>query len=319
MDQVDTSNPPLRGNDQAQLLHTSTAYCRLVTRRYAKNFYYGLKLTPEPKRSAMYAIYAWMRAADDLSDEPGDAQEKTKRLDAFRRQTTVMIDPQAPIAAALNQGDGSGRDPMWPAVRKAVLDFHIPSQYFHEMIDGQMMDQRQTRYETFEQLYGYCHKVASVVGLACITVWGYSGGQATQTMAEHRGVALQLTNILRDLVDDALRGRVYLPAVELERYGYRSEDFVQQLLAGQVDGAFDQLMADQVARAHHYYEISAGLEHQIEPSCRPTSWAMMRIYRRLLAKIACQPRRVLTRAVRLSRLEKGYIALHAVWNRGLGR
>lgn len=301
---------PARADDLA----ASAAYCRRLTRKSAKNFYYGLKLTPEPKRSAMYAVYAWMRTADDLADQAGGASEKIKRLEVFRRKTLALTDP---VEAARNTAD-SGHELIWPAVQKAVLDFRIPDCYLQAMIDGQLVDQRRVRYDTFEQLYSYCYQVASVVGLVCITVWGYSGGAQTQKLAEHRGVGLQLTNILRDLVEDAHRDRVYLPGAELQRYGYDSDTLAKQLVSGQVGGSFEDLIADQVDRARHYYDLSAGLEDQIESACRPTSWAIVEIYRRLLEKIARNPRSVLTGTVRLRKVEKLRVALAAAWTRRLG-
>lgn len=299
-------------------LKASFDHCRHVTRTQAKNFYYGLKLTPEPKRSAMFAVYAWMRAADDLADEAGQHDEKINRLEAFRRQTMAAIDPNAGVCEGSSGSLGHG-DLIWPAVRKTVHDYHVPSRHLHDMIDGQLLDQRKTCYDTFEQLYDYCYKVASVVGLVCISVWGYSGGQATEKIAEYRGVALQLTNILRDVVEDAHRGRIYIPAEDLVRFGFDPGSFAKQVLTGQPDSAFDALMAFQATRARRYYEMSADLESHIDPACRPTSWAMMRIYDRLLRKITRRPRSVLTGSVSLARTEKLCIAMRAAWHRGLRR
>ena len=304
------------GCQASELLRRSSSYCQQITRRHAKNFYHGLKLTPKSKRSAMYAVYAWMRTADDLADETGPVTEKARRLEAFRRQTFQMIDLPGPLPSSVVQELSVGHGLIWPAVRQAVVDFQIPHVYLQAMIDGQLLDQHNMCYETFEQLYDYCYKVASVVGLACITVWGYTGGAATQKLAEYRGVGLQLTNILRDVTEDAARGRVYLPAEDLKRHGYDPCTFAQQLLGGQVGDAFDDLMVQQVARASHYYDLSADFESRLDPSCRPTSLAMARIYRRLLEKIARRPRSVLTQSVRLGRLEKMGIAMRAAWSRG---
>lgn len=287
----------------------SFGYCHRVTRARARNFYYGLKLTPEPKRSALYAVYAWMRAADDLADEDGDLDLKQRRLEAFGQLTTAALDPHAPLA------DDSPHAPMWPAVRKTLLQYHIPIEDLLAMIEGQLLDQQQARYATFEQLYDYCYKVAGVVGLVCVRVWGYQGGRATRDLAVRRGIAFQLTNILRDLVEDARRGRVYLPADELDQFGYT----LASLRAGKADDAFDRLMAFQIERARGYYRQAAALEEQLDPACRPTSWAMMQIYRGLLEKIARNPRRVLAHRVRLSRLEKLTIALRATWRRNTGK
>lgn len=313
----DTWLAPLSCSDQATLFRDSTVYCRRVTRKHAQNFYYGLMLTPEPKRSAMYAVYAWMRAADDLADASGPVAPRIKSLEVFRRQTDVAVDPSRPIEAVCDEDPGTPCDPIWPAVRKAVFDFEIPVEYLHAMLRGQQLDQKRNRYETFDELYDYCYHVASVVGLVCVTIWGYQGGQETLKLAEYRGVALQLTNILRDLVEDALRGRVYLPAAELKDFGYDSETFLQTLLARQAGHAFDDLVAQQVGRAQSYYQMSAGLEDRIDRSCRPTSWAMMQIYQQLLLRVLRRPRLVLAGPVRLGRLEKLGIAMRAIWTRGI--
>lgn len=293
-------------------LARSMAYCREVARRQARNFYYGLKLTPEPKRSAICAVYAWMRAADDLADEPGDADVKAQRLEVFRQRTVA----EAGGAGLPEAGGDRGHELIWPALRHTVNEYDVPVGLLHAMIDGQLLDQHKTRYETFDELYDYCYKVASVVGLVCIKIWGYTGGRATEQLAEQRGVALQLTNILRDLVEDAKRGRLYLPAQELREFGYDPDGFREQLLSGEVGEGFDRLMTHQVARAQRYYEMSAGLEQQIDPACRATSWAMVQIYQRLLKRIAAGPRRVLRERVRLGGVEKFGIALRAAWSGG---
>ncbi len=280
------------------VLNASFLHCQRISRSQAHNFYYGMKLTPEPKRSAMYAIYAWMRKADDLADGTGTLEEKTDRIEAFRRQTHAVVESTGPVP---------DDDPMWPAVRQTIRHFNIPLAYLDDMIAGQLLDQRKDRYETFEELYDYCYKVASVVGLVCITVWGYRGGEATRKMAEHRGIALQLTNILRDIAEDASRGRIYLPAEDLATFHVSPEDLARR----RTGPAFDRLMQFQIERARRYYEQSQALEEHLDASCRATSWAMMRIYQRLLEKIAAEPRQVLRRRIRLSRLQKLYIGMRA--------
>jgi phytoene synthase len=287
--------------NQAQL-DQSWAHCHAVTQQRARNFYYGMKLTPEPKRSAMYAIYAWMRQADDLADEAGDAAEKVKTIDAFRADTLVAVDPQA---EALPDGE------IWPAVRATVIGHGIPHEYLHAMLDGQLVDQDRTRYHTFEELYDYCYKVASVVGLTCIEVWGYDGGAETRQLAEWRGVAFQLTNILRDVVEDAERDRVYLPSEMFDVYELNPAMFT---LSGDQQDVVKGL--GRVAeRAVEYYRKSAPLDALVHRDGRPCLWAMTRIYRGLLTKIARDPGCVLRKRVRLSSLRKGLIALGATLRR----
>jgi phytoene synthase len=303
-------------------LQGSFDYCQEVARKHARNFYYGMKLTPEPKRSAMYAIYAWNRAADDLADEPdtssnggtnarsglpNEAQIKTDQLEQFRAHTRLALDPEAPLEI-----DAHGRfGRMWPAVACTLRSFSIPGAYLDHMVDGQVLDQTKTRYETFEDLYDYCYKVASVVGLTCIEIWGYDGDAETRKLAEYRGIGLQLTNILRDLQEDAQRDRVYLPASVLARHGYDTQSFLDQLKRRQPDGRFERLILNLTDCARGYYQRSEALETRLEPKCRSACWAIMYIYRQLLERMANRPGDVLTKRVRLSSLQKAWIALRA--------
>ncbi len=305
--------------DSQRTLRSSIAHCRRVTRRRARNFYYGLRLTPEPKRSALYVIYAFMRAADDLADspdtphphEPQSPQNTHQRLEQFRsvmQRVTLNHDPP----------DHPTLHPMlWPALQHVIRTYPIDPALLHAMLDGQQLDLLKHRYRTFQELYDYCYKVASVVGLVCLRVWGFTGGPPTLKLAEHRGIALQLTNILRDLVEDAARGRVYLPQEELARFGYTSDSFSQAVLNRQATPAFVDLMTFQTARARSYYQASSTLEQHIDPSCRPASWAIMRVYDSLLRQIEHDPRIVLRRRVRLHPLKKFSIALQASWSRHL--
>lgn len=297
----------------SQILKQSFDECHRLTRRHARNFYYGMRVMPIGKRRSMYAIYAWMRAADDLADEHNDPQQNAARLEQFREMTMLAMNPDGDVPTQFPATCES----VWPAVRHTLLKHEIPADYLNAMIDGQLLDQHKTRYGTFSQLYDYCYKVASVVGLVCITIWGHDGTAEVRRMAEHRGVALQLTNILRDLVEDAQRGRLYLPGDELREFGFDPEELVGQLATGSVNGRFDQLMAYQVDRARSYYQQSAELDAHIDAKCRPASWAIMRIYRGLLDKIAVHPRHVLGRRVRLSGFSKAAIALRALCRCGL--
>lgn len=313
----------------------SIAYCHRITRSQARNFYYGLRLTPQPKRSALYVIYAFMRACDDLVDEPltpghqGShptestqvTQEKLARIERFRQQMQHVLKHAESSATDDDARLGHTGSPasIWPGFRHVMRQYPINLDDLHAMLDGQRCDVLQSRYDTFEQLYAYCYKVASVVGLVCISVWGYTGGPATRKLAESRGVALQLTNILRDVVEDARRDRVYLPREDLQRHGFDTDHFTSQLLKCDVDHRFDQMITEQVDRARSYYEISAGLERHLTPACRATSWAMMRIYRGLLERIAKSPRRLLHGRVRLHSIEKLGIALRALSRRSLRR
>jgi phytoene synthase len=285
-------------------LHQSNEHCHDVTRSRARNFYYGMKLTPEPKRSALYAIYAWMRLADDLADAAGDDQAKAQRLRAFGEQTDDVLD-----------GRAMPDDPIWPALRQTVERFEIPRAYLHDMIAGQLLDMTRRRYQTFDQLYEYCYLVASVVGLTCITIWGYDGGEQTRQLAEWRGIAFQLTNILRDVREDADRDRVYVPAADYELFQVNPSMF----LLGRTGDALAGL-GPTIARADDYFTRSAALDRAVHPDGRACLWAMTRIYHGLFHKIRRDPSIVLgARRVRLAGWRKAWIALRARGMRRPGR
>lgn len=293
----------------------SMRYCREVVRCRASSFFHGMKLTPEPKRSAIYALYAFMRACDDLVDAPvagagggettGDtpATAVSARLDTLRRQVQAVC-AGAPVPPGLAR-----HDPLWPALRHIVQTYSIDPALFGTMFDGHERDLSRCRFQTFAELYEYCYSVASVVGLVCLRVWGAGDDPAALKLAEYRGVALQLTNILRDLVEDARRGRVYLPQEDLDRFGFDAATILNPSPPAE---SFTALMAFQVERARDYYRRSALLEDQIDPGCRAASWAIMEIYRRLLEKIARRPGRVLERRVRVSTPGQMGIVLRAV-------
>ncbi|MBL4699832.1 MAG: phytoene/squalene synthase family protein [Phycisphaeraceae bacterium] len=287
----------------------SLAYCREVTRTHARNFYYGMKLTPGIKRDALYAIYAFMRACDDLVDQDpnqlnvqmGNPQELKKDIDQFRQKMQTVIDTGI-IPEHENKGDS-----IWPAFNYVMINYPVAPQYLHDMLDGQQRDLITETFQIFDQLYDYCYDVASVVGLTCISIWGYNGGKAVQELAIKRGIAFQLTNILRDVSEDFQRGRIYLPADELKEYHVDPQVFLQ----ANPDENFDRFMQFQIERAFGYYNESEALESHLTPDCQSTCWAMMRIYRSLLEKIANNPRCVLTQRVRLTKLAKTSIALRA--------
>jgi phytoene synthase len=282
---------------EAQLA-ASMRWCYDVTKRNARNFFYGMKLTPEPKRSAMYAVYAFMRACDDLADDGGGSLDQ---LETFATQLDRVLDGNAP-------GDELPQyDMLWPAFSQVARDYQLDAPLLHAMLDGQRSDFTTTSIATFDELYQYCYRVASVVGLVCIRIWGHDGDPAVEKLAEQRGIALQITNILRDVVEDADRGRVYLPSEDMDRFGV-SRDDIEQHRAG---AGFAELIAFEADRARDYYELSAPLEKHLTRSCRGACDAITRIYRGLLDKIIDRPGRVLEERVRLSTPRKIFIALLA--------
>jgi phytoene synthase len=276
------------------------AHCRDVTRRCARNFYYGLKLSPEPQRSALYVIYTWMRRADDFVDASDDRQ-----LDKVRNQLREF---RAATDAAL-AGSPDSSDPLSIGLAATARQFCLSAECFHAMLDGQNDDLDRKVYATFDELREYCFRVASTVGLLCIEIWGYADPRA-RDMAINLGIAFQLTNILRDFGEDFDAGRVYIPNEDFERHGLTAIDVRRWTRPD----ACQRFMLEQIDRCDGYYQKSAGLEELITPSCRPTLWAMSSIYRGLLVKMHRNPARVVAPSrLRLSSLHKGMIAFKARW------
>jgi len=303
------SPPPMA---LAALLTASYSHCRGVARLRARNFYYGMKLTPEPKRSALYAVYAWTRQADDLVDAGAmDDQSVRVALDGFRERTLDLI--RRPLSVETLAGHVD--DAMWPAFVHTVQTFDIRECDLEEMILGQIDDLETKRRETFDDLTTYCHRVAATVGSMCVTIWGYDRKREADVyrLAEQRGLAFQLTNILRDFKSDFEQGRVYLPSEDFERFGIRPEC----LLSWEPVEACEEFMRFQIRRAEDFYSQSAELENLIDPTCAATSWAMNRIYHRLLERMAHRPDVIVksVRPVRVSFLFKALTAVSARWRK----
>jgi len=272
----------------------SYAHCERLAPPASANFYHAFRLLPRPQRRAMCALYAFMRVADDLSDGPGSFAEKRALLDDWRRQLDLAL-------------AGTYTHCLHAALHHTTHAHGIPRQYLIDVLDGVGMDLGPVRYDTFADLYPYCYRVASAVGLACIHVWGFARDEA-KAPAEAAGLAFQLTNILRDLAEDAARGRVYLPREDLERFGYTEE----QLRRGDRDERFRRLMRFQVERARSYYEAARPLAGLLRPAGRAVFLVMARTYRGLLEAIEQRDYDVFSGRVRLSRWHKMWLALRAL-------
>ncbi|HTP33254.1 MAG TPA: phytoene/squalene synthase family protein [Candidatus Acidoferrales bacterium] len=270
----------------------SYRYCLKVARTRAKNFYYSFVLLSRQQRKAMCAIYAFMRYCDDLSDEPGASRAAVER---WRNELEEALEGRF------------SEHPVWPAFHHTVRRFGIPREYFRQMIDGIASDLEPRRIETFDELYGYCYRVASVVGLTIIHIFGFDTRSALP-LAEKCGVAFQLTNILRDIREDAERGRIYIPAEDLRRFGVTADD----LRAGRRDEPFLRLMRFEAARARSYYSESAPLLELIHPRSRSSLLALISIYSRLLERIEGRNYDVFSSRVRLSLFEKSWIVVRAM-------
>jgi phytoene synthase len=282
-----------RGSPAA--LASSHTYCRRLARRAASSFPLAFRLLPRAERDATTALYAFCRATDDLADSPGDSAAKRAALGDWR----------ARLDAALR---GVYTHRLHAALHHAVRTFGVSPGYLHDVIDGVETDQGPVAFGTFAELYRYCYRVASAVGLACVPIWGLRPGadpEAAKGSAEAAGVAFQLTNILRDLGEDRSRGRVYLPQDELERFGSPPEAW----RAG--DPAFRELMRFQVSRARGYYDRGEPLAGLLSPAGRAVFRVMAGVYRRLLDEIERRDFDVFARRVRVGRLTKLRLFLSA--------
>ncbi len=271
----------------------SLTYCQHITAAANSSFPLAFRLLPIRKRNAMNALYAFMRVTDDLADEPGEIAAKRQSLAEWR----------AGLLAAL---DGHASHPVHPALADAITSYSIPVRYLLDVIDGVEADLEPVAYSTFAELYPYCYRVASAVGLACVRVWelrpGVSFNEA-DAPAEAAGIAFQITNILRDLGEDLAHGRVYLPTEELKSFGSPPETWSQP----QARTAFVEMMSFQIARARAFYEQAESLEGLLSAEGRPIYRVMCGTYRQLLDEIERCRFDVFSRRVRVPRWRKGMI------------
>jgi phytoene synthase len=275
-------------------LARSYAYCEQLARRQAGNFYHAFRFLPGEQRRAMCALYAFMRLSDDLTDGPGEPAAKREPLRVWREQLHECL-------------TGVYHHPLHAAFHHTVTTHGIPEKYLEAVLDGVGMDLEPVQYATFADLYRYCYHVASAVGLACIHIWGFVGERAPEH-AEAAGIALQLTNILRDLGEDAARGRVYLPTEDLQRFGYSAE----QLRRHERGPAFRELMRFQAERAYHYYTASRPLAECLRPPGRAVFQVMTRTYRGLLDAIVQRDYDVFRERVRVPKWRKVWFAAQAL-------
>jgi phytoene synthase len=277
-------------------LAVAYSVCRGITRAAARNFYYAFLALPRPKRQALCAVYAFMRRCDDIADDESlslrDRRQKLDTwLDSFHR------------AAAGYSTD----DPVLLALTHAQRRFQIPTELLDQLAYGTAMDVQEsntgeaalTPYKTFEDLRVYCYHVASVVGLVCIRVFGYSG-PAAEPLAERLGLAFQLTNIIRDVKEDAAVGRVYLPQEDLTKFSIDPKE-----LATATDASrYRELLAFEADRARENYRAGDELISLIDEDSQPALWVLTTIYRRLLEKIASNQYDVFHGRVALTTWEK---------------
>ena len=278
----------------ATRLEASYLHCRRVARAAARNFYYGISLLPAAKRDALCAIYAFMREADDIADSPGAPEQKQQRLAAYRNALDHALAGEF------------GSHPAWPAFHDAVMQYRIPPRYLHDLVSGTEMDLTVSSYPTFDRLREYCYRVAGAVGLTCIHVFGFEDSRAP-SLAEKLGIAFQLTNILRDLREDAALGRFYLPQEDLDRFTVR----VTELAGPTVSPALRELMEFEARRAWEFYEEGLQLLPLIHRDSQAALWALARVYSGILVRIEACGYDVFSTRPALSAVEKTWIMLRA--------
>ena len=260
-------------------LDSAYAVCRTIARREAKNFYYSFVALPKPRRNAICAIYAFMRRADDLADD-----ESLSRDERRRRLNTWL----ANWRGVCHGGDSS--DLVFVAVRDAVERFEIPLNLLDELVAGVTMDLDRASsdapdtYTNFDDLYRYCYLVASVVGLVTIRIFGYSDPRA-EKFAEETGIAFQLTNILRDVAEDAERNRVYLPLEDLAAHDVSLNSLLHRAPGAPPTASERALLAAIAQRAEEYYKSAQLLLPLIDRESRPALWVLVSIYHGLLKRI----------------------------------
>jgi phytoene synthase len=291
-------------------LHAAYAVCRSISRAAARNFYYSFLALPQEKRDALSAVYAFMRHADDLCDDPGlPASEKRVKLNAW-------LDSLRAVLAGKPTDD-----PVLMAVADTQYRFAIPPALLEMLVEGTAMDLQDDAatapglcapYATFDDLYRYCYHVASVVGLVCIKIFGYRD-PAAEPLAERVGIAFQLTNIIRDVKEDAALGRVYLPGEDLARFGCDPAWLADR--TSDLASRFRPVLEFEAQRARQFYAAADRLLPLIDEQSRPALWVLVEIYRRVLGKIALRNYDVFGEKVRLTTAEKVGVLARGFWRR----
>ena len=270
----------------ADHLQDSYELCTQITRSEAKNFYYAFVTLPPHKRSAIYAIYAFARYCDDISDS-NDTLNPSEQFVNVRKELTNSLDGNLT------------ENPIIPALIDTINKFEIPNSYFYELIDGVEMDLTKSRFSNFQELKDYCYKVASIVGLISINIFGYKGSKANR-YAIDLGIAMQLTNIMRDLKEDADRDRIYLPQDEMKQFGYKETD----MLEGVMNDNFKRLMEFQVRRARSYFNSGIKLLDFLQQDAIGCTSILHNLYSRILDRIEDNGYDVFSERVSLTSVEK---------------
>ncbi len=281
---VPAPSPPYGG--EAADTDAAYAICQAITREGAKNFYYAFLTLPKDKRKAIYAAYAFCRVADDIADDEDIDADRAAGLTALRE-------------TLLGSYEGKAEGALFTALSDAARRYSVPEKLFDDVIKGVEMDLDKRRYATFEELREYCYYVASTVGLICIEIFEYTDPRAVE-YAIDLGIAMQITNIMRDVAEDARNGRIYLPQEDIDRFGYSE----QELLDGVNNEAFKSLMAFQADRARKYFERGRMLYPLLDRRSRACPRTLESVYSRLLDRMESEGFPVFEKRVSISKAAK---------------
>ncbi len=272
-----------------------------ITKESNSNFYYSFLSLPSEKRKALYSVYALCRCLDDVADK---SDNRTEASESLIRWTTEIS----------NMYDGKPSHAVTMELKPYVDRYGIPQKYFVELVRGVEMDLTIDRYRTFDELHKYCYRVASVVGLICAEVFGYKNAE-TLGYAVDLGIAMQITNILRDIKTDAEKGRIYLPAEDLSKFNYTEEE----LLSSSYNKAFVELMKFEAQRAWSFYNRAENTLPREDRKSMVAGEIMRAIYSRLLTRIEASSYNVYSGTLQLSKLQKIYIAFSTWMNIKMNR
>lgn len=268
-------------------LDAAYAHCRAIAHKHGANFSVGFRFLPPEKRRAVYAAYAFCRVADDIADDPvGDTDDRVRRLDAWQRELDACY-------------EGHPKDPITIALHDALQHFRIPKSAFVALIDGCRQDMVKSRYETFDELLGYCELVATSISDISLSIFGYRTADAL-AHGRNLAIALQLTNVTRDIGDDLSRDRVYVPAEELRRFGVEERELFDRAQNERVK----RLIEFQIERARSYFARAEPLLRELDFDARFPTLLMGGVYATVLAKLRKDPLVAMRRRLSLSVLQK---------------
>lgn len=289
-------------------LEKAYKYCETVTKIHAKSFYFAAKFLPKDKQRPIYALYALCRHVDDEIDEITEESSEAEAIRAVEKWRTELENIYELVGKDQDLPPEKAENPVFLVWHDLLKKYKIPLELPLELMKGVLMDTRIKRYETFDELYVYCYRVASTVGLMSSEIFGYTGGQQTLDYAEALGIAMQLTNILRDVGEDAEMGRIYVPQEDLRKFGITEE----QIFAQKYDDNFIELMKFEIERAREYYRKAEKGIPFLEQETRFTVLLALRLYSKILDEIERQSYNVFKSRAHTTKVQK-ILSIPSVW------